>query len=207
MPDRVDGLPGQEEVKGLPDLHGLILIDGKDAVGIGIAGGCVAAAMEVPGLATADPAHGKALGDLILLQLGKDGQYSNHGPAEGGRGVEVLIDGDKISAMGQQLVLNEGEGILLGAAEPVQLVDHHSVHMGLPDLRQHGLEGRPVRVPAGVSPVYIGVQQHPALGGTIGLQPGGLLLDGVVLQLVLGGDSGVAEYHHFVLGHEASSLS
>ena len=59
--------------------------------------------------------------------------------------------------MGQQFVLDEGEGILLGAAEPVQLVNHYSVHMGLPDLRQHGLKGRPVCIPAGVSPVYISV--------------------------------------------------
>lgn len=204
MPDGVDGFARQEEVKSLPDLYGFVLVDGKDAVLVIVAGGGVAAAVEVPRLAPADPAHGEALGDLILFQLGKDRQDADHGPAKRGGGIKVFVDGHKVGAMGQQLILDEGQGVLLGTAEPVQLIDHHCVHMGLPDLGEHLLEGGPVCVPAGVAAVHIGVQQHPSLGGTVGFQPGGLLLDGVVLQLVLRGHTGVAEDHHFLFGHGAA---
>ena len=163
--------------------------------------------MVVPRPAAADAAHGEALGDLVLLQLGKDGQNADHGPAKGGGGVKILADRHKIGAMGQQLVLNEGQGVLLGAGEPVQLAHHHGVHAAPPDMGEHPPQGRAVGIAAGVAAVHVQLPQGPALGGAERPQPPGLLLNGVVFQLVFGGYPGVARHRHGPWVHSAPSLS
>ncbi len=104
--DRIDTFPGDKEREDLPDLDSLVLIDLKPAVHIVIPRGGVSAAVEVTGFAAGDAAHGEALGDLVLFQLGEDGQNADHGPAEGRGCIEILIDGNEVGTVGQKLIFD-----------------------------------------------------------------------------------------------------
>ena len=93
--------------------------------------------MKIPILGPADAPHGKALCNLVFLQLGKDRQYSNHGPAKGSGGVKILVNGNKVHILGQETILNQHEGIFLAPGQAVKLVDNNRVYQYFADVLEH----------------------------------------------------------------------
>ena len=179
------GSAGYEQLKQLPDLHRLIFVDDQKAVPVVVSCRGIPAAVKVARLAAADPPHREPLRDLVLFQLGEHGQDTDHRPSEWSRGIKVFVDGDKIRVICQEGVLNQCERVLLGAREPIQLVNHDRRRLAALYRGQHLLKCRPVCVPAGIPAVCIDVQKVPALCLAVGFDSLGLLLDGVVVQLVV----------------------
>ena len=81
--------------------------------------------MVVSRPSAADAAHGEALGDLALLQLGEDGQNADYGSVKRGEVSKFSLMA-RSRRRGQQLVLNEGK-CPFREGEPIQLVHHQCV--------------------------------------------------------------------------------
>lgn len=197
--DGMDAFPGQEEGEHLTDLHGLIFIDLELPIHIIVPGGGISSAVEVSRLSPGDAAHGEPLCNLVLLQLSEHRQDSDHGPPKGGGGIEVLVNADKVRPVGEKVVLDQRQGVFLAPAQPVQLVDHNGVDFAFLDSSEKLLEGWAVGVPAGISAVHVGFQQCPPLCGAVRFQTGGLLVDGVVFELMVRGYTGVTAYQQVAL--------
>ena len=119
--------PVKEQVKDEADLCRLIIIDAQNAAMI--SGNVVVSdrrrgsADVVARLSPADPAHRHPLRDLIPLQLREDRQNPDHGFAEGGLRIEVLIHADQADPGRIEDILDQMQRVFLRPRESVQLVN------------------------------------------------------------------------------------
>jgi len=95
------------------------------------------AAVIIPGLAPPNPAHGEALGDLVLFQLSEYRQNTDHGPAKRGGRVEIFIDGNKVCTVSKQLILDQSKCVFLRAGKTIQFINYHGVYAALTDGGKH----------------------------------------------------------------------
>ncbi|MPN52767.1 hypothetical protein SDC9_200430 [bioreactor metagenome] len=86
--------------------------------------------------------------------------------------------------MRKKLILDQRQRIFLRTAQPVQLINIHSVYPGFPDGVQHLLQRGPVCVTAGISTVHICLEQCPILRPAIRFQALYLLFNGIILKLI-----------------------
>ncbi len=93
--------------------------------------------------------------DGLPLQLGEDDADIQHGPANGGGGVEFLGGGYKFHAVLCEGVHHGGE-VQNGAADAVQLVDDDLADEAPPHVGHELLKGGALRVLSAVAPVGVG---------------------------------------------------
>ncbi|MPM06025.1 hypothetical protein SDC9_52320 [bioreactor metagenome] len=134
-----------------------ILVRDQDAFPwrIVISEGDAPAAGPVSRFHTLGHAAPRALVNIFPFQLGKDGQDTHHGPAEGSIGGEALLHGDEGGVVGQKHILNEIEGVLLGAAEPVQLHHDHMCNVFFLYIIDQSRNFRPFQIPAAETVVHV----------------------------------------------------
>src|SRR5699024_204996 len=101
-------------------------------------------------------AHPGTLLDVLPFQLGKDGENADHGLAIGGGGVKVFVDGDEVAVIGGEHIFQQKQGVFLGTAETVQLVDHHHGYFSHGDVPHETPQFRAVNV--GAAPAAVDIQ-------------------------------------------------
>ncbi|WP_242960418.1 hypothetical protein [Flavonifractor sp. An92] len=119
------------------------------------------------------------LGGGLPLQLGKDHDDVQHGPAHGGGGVEGLVDGDELHPAAAQGLPQPPE-VGDGTGEAVQAVHHDLADEPPLHVGHEPPEGGAVGVLAGVAPVLV---DFDVLAGLPAAQVD-LALDGEAVRLV-----------------------
>ena len=174
LADAVHRPPLEVQREHLPHLHGLVLVHHKPSAALGnglvvVADGSKAAAMEEAGLCPTDTANRHALPDLFTFQLGEHRQDADHSPAKRRGCIKVFVHGNKGAAVFQEHVLNQIQGILLGAGQPVQLPDQNSIALFRLHKGDQLLHTRTFQLCPGKTRIGDDLGNHPVLRQTVRL--------------------------------------
>ena len=153
--------------------------------------------MEKAGLCTAHTTDGHSFPDLFTFQLGKYGQYANHGPSEGRRGIKVFIHRHEGAAIFQKHVLDQVQGIFLRAGKPIQFPDQNGLAFFLLNKPDHALDSRPLQFCTGEARVRDYIFDNPILRYTVRPEAFLLLTDRIALfRLFAGRYPNIADHTH-----------
>ena len=92
---------------------------------------------------------------MVFFQLGEYRKDAYHCPAKRGGGVEIFIDGYEVHVIGDKLIFNKHEGILLAPGKTVQFIDYYNVNQAGIDVCKHLLKRRAVGIAAGIAAVSV----------------------------------------------------
>ena len=158
----------------LPHLHGLVLVHHKPIAALGnglvvVADRCITAAVKKAGFCPTHTTNRHALPDLFTFQLGEHRQDADHSPAKRRGGIKVFVHGNKGTAVLQEHVLDQIQGILLGARQPVQLPDQNSTALFRLHKGDQLLHTRTFQLCPGKTRIGDDLGNHPVLRQTVRL--------------------------------------